>query len=55
VAGYFSRPKDQHLFRSLHWTREIKNQLPDAQLKVALIKKKQSKDIHTDNTRKRRK
>jgi len=39
VAGYFSRPKDQHLFRSLLWTREIKNQLPEAQLKAALIKK----------------
>ena len=38
-AGYFSRPKDQHLFRSLHWTREIKNQLPEAQLKASLIKK----------------
>jgi len=35
--------------------REIKNQLPEAQLKASLIKKKQSKDTHTDNARKRRK
>jgi hypothetical protein len=35
----FLDQKSQHLFRSLLWTRGIKNQLPEVQLKAALIKK----------------